>query len=375
MEAEFRGPKRRPRVYEVYEAPFPLNQNQDQDQNQFRADLINQQVLVQNQDHIRTIYKQGFFGKGILSKSGPANSVFDQWENHEGLMLPVVFSSRYEEMLQWAGHTLSAQGLDNAAVHHRLQQVSSGVTVEEVQVQIQSREDQTPESRPIPGPEPRPRADPGFSVPGCGFVLVRSDPEGDTEIRRVPISVTEFLQLSHEEAFFLVYALGVLTVYHNQAPLSLLQLWRTFCALSPDFVSSYAAYHFYRSRGWVPKTGSGAKYGTDMMLYRKGPPFYHASFSVVVQRKTADWEQRRRVDEEQRMGDPPLRLFSWRSLSALSRVTANVSKELLLCYIIFPIDQSEAEMGSPGCLQRLSVQEVMVSRWVSSKERSDQDEI
>uniref|UniRef100_A0A0E9R1A9 Uncharacterized protein n=1 Tax=Anguilla anguilla TaxID=7936 RepID=A0A0E9R1A9_ANGAN len=26
------------------------------------------------------------------------------------------------------------------------------------------------------------------------------------------------------------------------------------------------------------------KYGTDLMLYRKGPPFYHASYSVVVER-------------------------------------------------------------------------------------------
>lgn len=91
----------------------------------------------------------------------------------------------------------------------------------------------------------------------------------------------------------------------DQEPLSILQLWKTFRAQRPDFVSSYAAYHYFRCKGWVPKGGGGAKYGVDFsmsrmkthintyththtwmssellwlvfaVLYRKGPPFYHA---------------------------------------------------------------------------------------------------
>lgn len=89
----------------------------------------------------------------------------------------------------------------------------------------------------------------------------------------------------------------------------------------------------------------------------------------------------------ERVGDAfrgsALRPFSWRSLAALSRITANVSKvasspvssdqtlfcflfhtedflfvsqELMLCYIIFPADQSEAELDSPECVSRLKVQ-------------------
>lgn len=99
------------------------------------------------------------------------------------------------------------------------------------------------------------------------------------------------------------------------------------------------------------------------MLYRKGPPFYHASYSVVIER----------VDEVFR--GSPLRPFSWRSLAALSRITSNVSKELMLCYIIYPADLSDAELDSPVCLSRLKVQEVIVSRWVSSRERAEQDDI
>lgn len=43
-----------------------------------------------------------------------------------------------------------------------------------------------------------------------------------------------------------------------------MELWRKFQSLGPDFISSYAAYHHFRSRGWVPKGGGAAKYGADL---------------------------------------------------------------------------------------------------------------
>lgn len=49
----------------------------------------------------------------------------------------------------------------------------------------------------------------------------------------------------------------------GQEPLSIIQLWRKFRSMRPDFVSSFAAYQHCRSRGWVPKGGGGAKYGVD----------------------------------------------------------------------------------------------------------------
>lgn len=47
-----------------------------------------------------------------------------------------------------------------------------------------------------------------------------------------------------------------------QEALSILQLWRLFRSLQPNFEITYAAYHYFRSKGWVPK--SGIKYGTDL---------------------------------------------------------------------------------------------------------------
>nr|XP_020482676.2 tRNA-splicing endonuclease subunit Sen2-like [Labrus bergylta]XP_020482778.2 tRNA-splicing endonuclease subunit Sen2-like [Labrus bergylta] len=93
MQAEFRAPRRRPRVYEDYEAPLPVSRSPEE-RSDFRAELINQHVLVCHQDHIQKIHNQGYFGKGILSRARPDHSISNQWEQHEGVMLPVISQSR-----------------------------------------------------------------------------------------------------------------------------------------------------------------------------------------------------------------------------------------------------------------------------------------
>ncbi|XP_076602845.1 tRNA-splicing endonuclease subunit Sen2 isoform X1 [Chaetodon auriga] len=418
MQAEFRAPRRRTRVMEEYEAPLPVSRSPEE-RSDLRAQLINQHVLVCHPDHIQKIHNQGYFGKGILSRARPDHSISDQWEQHEGLLLPVISQSRYDELLRWAGAALSAQGLDEDAVNQSLFRLSQPVEMENVRKEVGGEEDRqrgeepgpeggvcthtkrlrlgsevepeakrscrldldpdydpdpssnqdsdsNPDSISDPDSDSDPGPDPGALGPGPRFVLVVPDSDvcgGVRQVRRTPVSLTEYLQLSLEEAFFLVYSLGCLSVYLHQEPLSVIQLWRMFRSLRPDFVSSFAAYQHCRSRGWVPKVGGGAKYGVDFMLYRKGPPFYHASYSVVVERVADAFR------------GSALHPFSWRSLAALSRITSNVSKELMLCYIIYPADLSEAELDSPVCLSRLKVQEVIVSRWVSSRERAEQDDI
>ncbi|KAL1790675.1 tRNA-splicing endonuclease subunit Sen2 isoform X1 [Sigmodon hispidus] len=179
--------------------------------------------------------------------------------------------------------------------------------------------------------------------------------------RRNPYRIFEYLQLSLEEAFFLTYALGCLSIYYEKEPLTIVKLWQAFTAIQPTFRTTYMAYHYFRSKGWVPKVG--LKYGTDLLLYRKGPPFYHASYSVIVELVDENFE------------GPLRRPFSWKSLAALSRVSGNVSKELMLCYLIKPCTMTIKDMESPECMKRIQVQEVILSRWVSSRERSDQDEL
>ena len=64
-------------------------------------------------------------------------------------------------------------------------------------------------------------------------------------------------------------------------PLPLVELWRLFRSFDSRFPSKYVAYHYYRSRGWVPRCG--LKFGVDFLLYVHGPRDYHATFSLVVE--------------------------------------------------------------------------------------------
>lgn len=110
----------------------------------------------------------------------------------------------------------------------------------------------------------------------------------------------EHLQLSLEEAFFLVFAIEVIEVTdpsessEHKAVFSIQDCWLRFAQasiarslieknvslpefrLEPDnpFIVRYVVYHYFRSQGWVAK--DGLKYGTDFMLYRKGMVFGHS---------------------------------------------------------------------------------------------------
>ena len=57
MHAEFRAPRRRARVHEEFVAPLPVSRSPEE-RSHFRAELINQHVLVCDPEHIQKIYNQ-----------------------------------------------------------------------------------------------------------------------------------------------------------------------------------------------------------------------------------------------------------------------------------------------------------------------------
>ncbi|TSK45806.1 tRNA-splicing endonuclease subunit Sen2 [Bagarius yarrelli] len=446
MEAVFHPPKRRPKVYESFEAPFPVSFSNDCPPEQhiqiYKAELVHQHVIVRESEHIQALYGKGYFGKGILSKSRPQRSISERWEYVGDSCLPVIPLAKYKQHVRWARFALLAQGLEEEAVSQVLKELTHPIELapeqehnkEQVNLQeltesdddrIQPPDrDQPMEDVPALNSEegeglgfskakrPRRQGDPRYDplaalyseepervdpdalanikckrhddwIVHCGcridasemisggavsdkqafnlsvahdYILVE-EPEdkvegGDEDIKKSskgklvcrinPFNMMEYLQLGYEEAFFLVYALGCLSVFHNGEALSILQLWGMFRSVQPNFEMTYAAYHYFRSKGWVPK--SGIKYGTDFMLYRKGPPFYHASYSVVVERS------------DESLPGPALRPLTWRSLAALCRTTANVSKELMFSYVVVPAGMTEEDFSSPECLKRLEVQ-------------------
>ena len=61
-EAAFLAPRRRATLYEAYEAPFPVPRSDAEAmrcrESVYRADLVNQQVLVRDPAHIELLYGQ-----------------------------------------------------------------------------------------------------------------------------------------------------------------------------------------------------------------------------------------------------------------------------------------------------------------------------
>ncbi|KAJ5145868.1 uncharacterized protein N7515_000432 [Penicillium bovifimosum] len=197
----------------------------------------------------------------------------------------------------------------------------------------------------------------------------------------------EHLQLSNEEAFFLAYSLGALQVFdgpvktgetQSQSPTTIPGLLKQFChhsfqpardgsaSIQPDdpFMISYTVYHHFRSLGWVIR--SGVKFGTDYLLYNRGPVFSHAEFAVVVIPSYIHpyWSE----TEERKNYTAEKQARSWWWLHCVNRVQAQVLKSLVLCYVEVPppassIDDIGAVFG------QYKVREFLVKRWTPNRTR------
>ncbi|KAI5309162.1 hypothetical protein KEM55_003910 [Ascosphaera atra] len=208
-------------------------------------------------------------------------------------------------------------------------------------------------------------------------------PEEDIELHN-----EEHLQLSLEEAFFLVYGLGVLELYPEAGTAqsealtatSLFGLFRR-CSYYPsrdallpyepddNFIVSYVIYHHFRSLGWVVR--SGVKFGVDYILYNRGPVFSHAEFAVIVLPSYSHpyWsaDPARRLYVEQRTN----KTWSW--LHCVNRVQAQVKKTLVLCYVEIPPPDAPDAAGDGvdigEILRRYIVREMCIRRWVPNRTR------
>jgi tRNA-splicing endonuclease subunit Sen2 len=195
----------------------------------------------------------------------------------------------------------------------------------------------------------------------------------------------EHLRLSLEEAFFLAYGLGVLQIFCDDSdailpPTSLLSLFRRHSYYPPrslsmmadpddPFMVSYAAYHHYRSLGWVVR--SGVKFSVDFLLYNRGPAFSHAEFAVVLLPSythsywTETEEQRKSVEKKSQK--------SWWWLHSVNRVQAQVMKSLVLCYVDIPPPLLESEKGDQVDIGRLFnsyiIRDISVRRWTPNRTR------
>ncbi|KAF3920973.1 hypothetical protein ABW20_dc0101732 [Dactylellina cionopaga] len=215
--------------------------------------------------------------------------------------------------------------------------------------------------------------------------VVRFDSK--TVIKEIPAEKTvtvqnqEHLQLTFSEAFFLAYALGILSVTMNTSSevISIPDLFRLFCChsafpplspasvslanLNPDnpFLINYVVYHHFRSLGWVVK--SGVKFSVDYLLYKRGPVFSHAEFAVLILPSYTQWKGRDGHESKE-----------WYWLHSITRVNSQVKKTVVLVYVDVPTPEDlngwDSEKDAfKHLFAKYKIREVALRRWIAGRNR------
>ncbi|PYH96169.1 hypothetical protein BO71DRAFT_472604 [Aspergillus ellipticus CBS 707.79] len=328
-------------------------------------------VHVTDPKAIKALWEMGFFGKGTLSRSEP--SWLEREKKRRGLLGGMtseeVTRQRRTERRELK---LERARMEKLAIEERLKAEAAARDGDVTPVERSSLSP-TPNGvpdGPIPGTEK-------FSLRKAREAkllesqrLVSQDGEahapGTPGKRRSPsggktpvLNNEEHLQLSPEEAFFLVYGLGALRVLDDtrKEVLPTSALLPLFCRhsyfpprdpsvdLAPDdsFMISYVVYHHFRSLGWVVR--SGVKFGVDYILYNRGPVFSHAEFAVVVIPSYDHPYWSETADRRAHCAEKQARSWWW--LHCVNRVQAQVKKSLVVCYVEVPPPTSY-ELDTPS---------------------------
>ncbi|KAI0955099.1 hypothetical protein AcW1_006783 [Taiwanofungus camphoratus] len=322
-------------------------------------DAETRSVWVENSRDSMILWRRGFFGKGDLSRSEPS------WHIRQ-INARKAAAGKYmtsEEIREKRRTERKQFKLDRAAAmakaaaeaeaafaqgrHAPVIAIPSGATWKPQMEDVTVSPSSSPSDREVPLEE--------------------------------PLDNIEHLQLTLQEAFFLAWNLDCLTILDptTDGPMSLQQIWTAFQNIEGTlalrhanrfdnpFLVHYAAYHYYRSLGWVIK--GGVKFCVDFLLYKRGPVFHHAEFAIIILPVYEDPADQESSPFDVANAAP----FSWSWLSTINRVNSQVQKTLILAYVTIPA-QSRVQsslIASPACLAHYSVREVIVRRFIPARMR------
>ncbi|KAN0088519.1 hypothetical protein V8E55_005576 [Tylopilus felleus] len=337
-------------------------------------DVATRSVWVLDMKDAMALWQRGFFGKGDLSRSEPswlARQINAKQLAKRGMMTSEeVTAKRRAERKQFKLDRAKAMAAAAAEAEAAFQQgrIVSAIYAADGTRMIPSAATWKPKDDTQPDED------------------VSQVEEDDGEDEEEPIENVEHLQLTLQEAFFLLWNLDCLSILNpdDAGTLTLSQIWNAFQnvyipspTLTPTldppqhrrfdnpFLVNYVLYHHYKSLGWVVK--SGIKFCVDYLLYKRGPVFAHAEFAIVMCPSYED-----PADQD----DSPFTLnnaspLSWAWLSTINRVNAQVQKTLVLSYVTIPARSrvSHDVLSSPACFAHYTVREVTLRRFIPARMR------
>lgn len=300
-------------------------------------------IKVENVTDQIQLWKEGFFGKGVYSRSEAswyprtARRLGLSEADHLPLTSEEVTAARREKRTVFKEQRaeLERKKLDN------LRRMEAGETVEPI------FEDDTPK-----------RPDTYINKSNIGEILKYTPTLEEKQLvdENGKLIKMEYVQLMPYEALFLSEFLNILDVSLEGSNGKFLHSWdllKSICVgqTIPQFLARYAAYHYYRSKGWVAR--SGVKFATDYILYYRGPPYNHAEFAIIVVPVLPNGEEAE---------------IKWYEQTRIGRVLGSAKKKLVYCYVEVP-DMDYESYTIREVLEKCRVIDIMYRRWNATRNR------
>ncbi|KAL8933790.1 MAG: hypothetical protein Q9216_006213 [Gyalolechia sp. 2 TL-2023] len=343
-------------------------------------------IHVTDEAAARLLWEQGFFGKGSLSRSEP--TWLEREKSRHGLLVgntsEELTRKRREERKQFKKERAKKE---REAIEEKLAEETRNNTLESVDGNLTEANG---DLRLPPDDKLSPKSN-ELTAPFPSDVTLDSleKPDNSSELSSRIILNQEHLQLTLEEAFFLVYGLGVLDIqdpstFHPLTTPKLFSICRSYgyfpsrsstnLVTDDPFLLSYVVYHHFRSLGWVVRPG--IKFAVDYLLYNRGPVFSHAEFAVIIVPSymhaywSSTWELRAAVKRKEKK--------SWWWLHCINRVQAQVRKSLVVVYVEVPppgdvekavVNNSREFEDVSELLKQYRVRDFVLKRWTPNRSR------
>ncbi|CAK5273872.1 unnamed protein product [Mycena citricolor] len=336
-------------------------------------DEATRSVWVLEKEYTMLLWRRGFFGKGDLSRSEPSWLSRQINNRRTGNRTGVIVICR-----KFCEHVILGLTAEEVTAKRRAERKQFKIDRARAIAQVAAEAEEifktegrvvvpTLSGPSIPSGATWKPASMSAESPELVPPPVEDSPAAkEEEAEEEPLEDLEHLQLTLPEAFFLMWNFDCLAI---EDPNSV----RVFLPPRPPvdlqfdnpFLINYIVYHHYRSLGWVVR--GGIKFCVDYMLYKRGPVFNHAEFSVVVCPVYEDPADRDASVVDLHHSTP----FSWSWLGTINRVNTQVFKTLILAYVTIPARSrvSPESLNSPACLQYYSVREVIVRRFIPARMR------
>lgn len=320
-----------------------------------RVDLENSIFKVTCKDGMELLWRLGFFGKGILSRSDPS------WD----------LRVRRRLNLQRDGRDVTVEEITNVRRDERKKFKQQRAKFQELELKqkkgelSESGEKELETLKGIVSNMRNMTLDAQVTLEEFDYEGLRKEDQAIVDENSANLKVDlEFLQLQPVEVFFLAFGLNVINIFENGNKLTLMSLFEKCCGSegifnTNNFLLNYAVYHHYRSLGWCVR--SGIKFGCDFLLYERGPPFSHAEFAIMV------------------IPTDSVGQLNWFDMTALLRVISGVKKHLILTFVeppsqevlddILSCSSCDPKTDLTRLIECYKVTEILYRRWVPSRTR------